>query len=491
MRTRTEGPVRPWQRLTVLLCLLAVQVGAIGASRASADPTIVGQWDPQMVNLGVKGIHSILLPNGTVLLFSYPVYAVGSDARVWDPVTGNITDVSLNWQRDAFCAGHSQLPDGRQFLTGGHVHLGKFGLGVKNNDFFDAATNTWTSGPLLSADRWYPTNVALGDGRTLIFSGDRSGGTVDSYDFYSNTITRLPTSATRRVGLYPKMHLMPSGKIIWDNTLATMLFDPATNTWSALANTNFGSRSEGGTSVLLPGLNKVLIAGGSPTIKGAITATATAEIIDLSAPSPQWRYTTPMNHARVWANAVLLPDGTVLMVGGGTGGSNGGRYSNAVRTAELFDPVNETWTDVAAQVAPRIYHSTAVLLPDGRVLTAGQDSASSYQFQGEIYSPPYLFKGPRPTITSAPSSFGYGQAFTISSPDASAIGRVALIRPGSVTHSVDFDQRYVDLSFTAAGGDTLNVTSPPDSNQAPPGYYMLFIVDSSGVPSVASWVHIA
>lgn len=488
MRTGAKRRIRPWRRIAVVLSLLAVQMGVVTATPAGADPAVTGQWGAAF-DLGVIGIHSMLLPNGKVLLFSYPVSAVGSDARVWDPTDGSLVDVSITWQHDVFCAGHSLLPDGRVFTTGGHVHLAAFGLGIKNTDFFDSASNTWSSGPLLSQERWYPTNVTLGDGRVLIFSGDitvRSpAATVDSYDPATNTMTQLPSSATKYLGLYPKMHLLPDGKILWDNTTNTMLFDPATNTWSSLAATLFGSRGETGNSVLLPGLNKVLIMGGSPRNNG--TATNTAEIIDFSSPTPQWRYTASMTYARNWANAVLLPDGTVLVVGG----AGRSLRKNAVKTPELFDPVTETWTPLATEALSRMYHSTAILLPDGRVLAAGSDNNKN-QLKGEIFSPPYLFKGPRPTITTAPSDLGYGsQAFAVSTPDAASISRVALIRPGSVTHAVDFEQRYVDLAFSVTDGNTLSVTGPANGNQAPPGYYMLFIVNSSGVPSVASWVHVA
>jgi hypothetical protein len=123
------------------------------------------------------------------------------------------------------------------------------------------------------------------------------------------------------------------------------------------------------------------------------------------------------------------------------------------------------------------------------VLSAGQ-SQGKYQTTGEIFSPPYLFAGARPTISSAPATLGYGQGFTISTPDAASISRVALVKAGAVTHSNNFDQRYVDCTFSASGGG-LSATSPPDSNHAPPGWYMLFLVNSSGVPSVASWVQVS
>jgi hypothetical protein len=190
-----------------------------------------------------------------------------------------------------------------------------------------------------------------------------------------------------------------------------------------------------------------------------------------------------MHYARGWANTVILADGSLLVVGGGQSGS----YGSPIFTAEWYDPVSATWADMAAQTAPRMYHSTALLLPDGRVLSAGQ-SQGSYQKTGEIFSLPYLFAGARPTISSAPSSLGYNQQFTISTPNFASIARVALVRPGAVTHSVNFDQRYVDLTYRSNGSSGLTATSPPDSNHAPPGWYMLFILNSSGVPSVASWV---
>ena len=143
---------------------------------------------------------------------------------------------------------------------------------------------------------------------------------------------------------------------------------------------------------------------------------------------------------------------------------------------------------MAAQTAPRMYHSTALLLPDGRVLSAGQ-SSGKYENTGEVFSPPYLFKGARPRISKAPGTLSYGQAFTVTTPQAASISHVALVKAAAVTHSNNFDQRYVDCTFTSSGG-TLRVTSPPNANHAPPGWYMLFLVNSTGVPSVASWVQV-
>lgn len=479
-------PLLGWTAATIIAVLGGSGLVAGASATSLSDPALVGSWSAPF-SVGVKGIHSSVLPNGKVLLFSYPVTSLGSDASVWDPVTGVSTDVSLNWARDIFCSGHSLLADGRLFITGGHVHSAAYGLGVRNTDFFDPATNTFGQGPLLSEERWYPTNVELANGHVLIFGGYVNTKTpapapdVDSYDPALNTITRLPSTATKVLGNYPRLHLLWNGKIPWTNVKRTQIFDPTNNTWSASASMNAGGRGQSDDSVLLPGLKKVLEFGGA--VNGV--ATATAEVVDFSAPTPQWQYTGSMNSARVWANAVLLPDGNVLAVGGGSGGS----YTNPVYQSELYNPATGTWSVMASQQAPRIYHSTAVLLPDGRVLSAGMDNGS-YQTTAELYSPPYLFRGPRPTIASAPQAVGYGQPFSISTPDASSITRVALVRPSSVTHSISADQRYVDLSFQHIDDNTLSVTSPANGNEAPPGPYMLFILTSTGVPSVASWMNV-
>jgi hypothetical protein len=170
----------------------------------------------------------------------------------------------------------------------------------------------------------------------------------------------------------------------------------------------------------------------------------------------------------------------VLVVGGGGGG---GQYTNPVLAPELYDPKTGQWTVMASQAIQRTYHSTAVLLPDGRVLSSGSDNGASTEHTYEIFSPPYLFNGARPVIQAAPASIGYGSSFTITTADASTITRVALIRPSATTHADNMDQRYVDLTFTTGSG-TIQATAPANGNLAPPGYYMLVIVNANGVPSV-------
>jgi len=200
-----------------------------------------------------------------------------------------------------------------------------------------------------------------------------------------------------------------------------------------------------------------------------------------------------MAFPRAYHNLTLLPDGQVLVTGGGDTTDAVG-LDGAIGPAELWSPVTKSWTTLAAMQTPRLYHSIALLLPDGRVLVGGGGrfngpAAATDQTSIEIFSPPYLFKGARPVITTAPATTSYGATMMVPTPDAARIESVALVKPGSVTHSFNADQRYVPLSFTASG-TALTVHAPANANLAPPGYYMLFIVDTNGIPSVAKFVRI-
>lgn len=467
----------------------------VPAAPAQADP-VVGRWAAPF-SMGGIAIHASLMRNGDVLFFEYVEGPQGTDltsrVRTWNHQTGQLFDANTGYPRDLFCVANSMLADGRVLTTGGHDPLAydyqtgqRQPVGVKETDVYDPSTRRWTAGPVMQQARWYPTNVLLPDQRTLIFGGQARVGslstTVESYDALTNTLTTLPATANKIVGIYPRMHLMPNGKILKVGTAAfSAYFDPLTSRWQNVAPMLFGQRQYGG-SVLLPGANRVLTFGGRAG--PAQSATNTAEILDTSMANPRWQYTTPMSFPRVLANGVVLPDGKVLVIGGGATFP----YTGPVKTPELYDPVTETWTSMAPQQAGRMYHGTSLLLPDGRVLSAGQNSGP-YSTMGEIFSPPYLFKGARPTITTAPSQVGYGQPLAISSPEAASISTVALIRSGSVTHQIDTDQRYISLNFTRSG-TTITTTSPANGALAPPGYYMLFVVNSQGVPSVASWVQV-
>jgi len=479
--------------VTAILLLAVTPAFARGWANVQ-PPSAVGQWSAP-INIGIVGIHAALLRSGKVLMWYYPaVSGANSPAVVFDPNTNTATRNDITSASDFFCSGSTILPDGKVMIIGGLNGIPPSpDYGIAAVEFYDPVTSKWSAGTPMTYARWYPTALAMPDATIYAISGTDATGTnlvlpVEVYRPGSGVWQTMPTKANipPTSQTYPRMSVLTNGKLLMSGTGAfTRLFDPVAKTWSTLGTMNYGSRVYGGV-VLLPGLQKILTAGGHATVSGP--ATNTAEILDLTKPTPAWAYTGSMTFPRYNLGLTLLADGTVLAVGG----NQVSKYSKPVEAAELYNPATGTWTVMASQVARRGYHSTSLLLPDGRVLSAGSDDfvAPDMSQTVEIYSPPYLFQGARPTITSAPTSLKYNAAFTITTADAATITRVALIRPGSVTHADDFDQRYVDLAFTTGVG-VVNATAPLSGNYAPPGYYMLVIVNSSGVPSVMPFLRLS
>ncbi len=449
------------------------------------DPALVGWWQEPIL-WEVIAIHAAVMHTGEVLHYSYPGEEPGSVARLWDPTTERFTDVGMN--ADLFCSGHSLLGDGSLYVTGGTGYECEQ-QGLRLTHQYDPVARTWTHIGNMSVGRYYPTNVTLGDGRVLIMSGtDETCELTGVMEIFTpGEGLAIVANGERTVEFYPRLHLLSSGLVAHVGIdQETWTFDPAGGGWEFVGFSNFGVRKQG-TSVLLPDrTDQIMIIGGRDNDAG-LGLTDTCEIIDFSEPKPEYHYTAPLNEARGHADAIILPDATVLLVGGG----RQGLYNLPVLTPELFDPETEQWQVLAPNVHSRMYHATTVLLPDGRVLAAGQDDGDS-MFFGEVYSPPYLFKGERPKIDAAPQRVGYGAPFAIATASsAKAIESVALIAPSTVTHSVNNHQRYVGLDFVATNDSQLVATGPEDGNHAPPGYYMLFIVDDQGIPSVAEFVLVA
>ena len=292
------------------------------------------------------------------------------------------------------------------------------------------------------------------------------------------------------------MHLLPNGTVFYSGwSTQSRTFNPATNTWSGvIATTNYGGSRTYGSSVLLPltpanGYKPrvMIFGGGNPS-------TATTEIIDLSAATPAWVFGPSMSQPRIEMDATLLPNGKVLAVGGSLNDEDTGTAS---LQADLYDSVTNTMGSAGSNAVPRLYHSVSLLLPDATVwIAGGNPQRGSFEPSVEIYTPPYLFKpdgtpATRPTLTSvSPTVIGYGTAFQVTTPDAANIASVVLMKNGAVTHAFDMDQRMVGLTFSAGSG-VLNVTGPPNGNTAPPGYYMLFLINTAGAPSVAQFVRVS
>ena len=481
------------QRERVVGTPLGSQYSGAAHAAVKTSPQNMGSWTaPQ--SLGLVGIHAALLyGTGNVLFWTVGNNNTGSRAVIWNPTTGTVQANNFPDSYDIFCAGESLLPNGQVLVTGGvDGKVGKNGkledAGIPQATLFNPSTSTWSQAANMNYARWYPTNLELQDGTTLVASGDDANVQLvlpmEEYNYQTNTWTLLPTSADIEASdfTYPRMVLLTNGNVfLGGQSATTMMFNPTTNQWSTVGTLQYGVRRYGGM-VLLPGLNKVLHAGGNQTDQSG-PATNTVEEIDFSQPKPAWQYVASMHYPRQNENLVLMPDGTVLAVGGGEGW---GAYSNPVYQPEIYNPANNTWTLMNSQQVQRTYHSTALLVPDGRVVSAGSDWGTMEQTY-EVFSPPYLFKGTRPSITSAPSSLTYGQNFTITTPNAASIIRVALIKVASTTHATRFDERFVDLKFSIGSGQ-ITATAPPSGAYAPPGYYMLDILNSNGVPAVMPFV---
>jgi hypothetical protein len=404
--------------------------------------------------------------------------------QVWDPATGHFTEIPSSTM--VFCSGHGFLPDGRLLVAGGHLDDER---GLPDANIFDALAGTWTPVEPMRRGRWYPTSTTLANGEILTLAGtDENGEEVSLPEVWTGSSWRPLDGARRVLPYYPRTFVAPNGLVFYAGELReTAYLDPAgAGSWMPVASSNYGRRDYGSAVMYQPG--KVMIVGGSDPPNGR--PTSSAELIDLNQASPSWRYTAPMAHARRQFNTTLLPNGWVLVTGG-TSSSGFSDPAGAVHVAEVWSPETESWRRLASGQITRVYHSTTILLPDGRILHAGSGDGSGVirELSAEIFSPPYLFHGPRPVITGIPTAVGYGQEFSLASPDAGQVVRVTLVRLGSVTHAFDQSQRFLELTFRKTAGG-ITVTGPGSNTLAPPGPYLIFVLNGNGAPSHGSIVRV-
>ncbi|HZF92010.1 galactose oxidase-like domain-containing protein [Streptomyces sp.] len=491
----------------------------------TAEQCANGRWDVLPAQNPVRSMHSVVLHNGRVLLIA----GSGNDpekfeagtftSAVYDPANGTYKIIPT--PKDMFCAGHVQLQDGRVLVMSGNKGYpsadGKIGYqGYKDSYVFDPGTETYTKTNDMNDGHWYPSATILGNGDVLSFGGlkEDSTGSVTA-DRWSQAEQRwLPTWQVKQTwsywGLYPSMILMQDGRLFYSGShvfgnnipgTGAAIYDYDANTITQVPGLQKKDERDQSASVLLPPAQeqRVLTIGGG-NIDSNPDANRLTDVIDLKQPNPQYVAGPPLpqgtvdfgngkvaqtgDQGKMYASAVLLPDGKVLE----TGGALHNRADPVFETS-LYDPPTNTFDPVAVDPEARGYHSSAFLLPDGRVMATGDNPGNgSWNHNVSVYTPPYLFKGPRPTITSVIDTewtYGDTQRITVDRP----IAKAELIRPAAVTHSSDPNQRFVDLPLSVDGDNVdLNVTSNP--NLAPPGWYMLFAVDANGVPSVAKWVHL-
>ncbi|MEP7065555.1 MAG: galactose oxidase-like domain-containing protein [Gemmatimonadota bacterium] len=475
-----------------VVSMSAVQNVVVSFDRTSpvAD---AGEWSAPMTWPAIA-IHSHLLPDGRVLTWGRSDHV----PVLWTP--GTNTFASITKPADLFCSGHSFLADGRLLSAGGHSGIDN--KGILASTIFDFATNTWVTGPSMQNGRWYPSNTTLATGEVLTLSG---GDTAQKTNLIPEVYQpgqpggswRVLSTASLYLPYFPMAFVTPTGTVfVAGPSQTTYYLDPTgTGHWSSGPSSLYGNRDYG--SALMYEAGKILmVGGGGPT--------ASAEKIDLNPGSAlTWSSAGSMAVARRQSNATLLADGKVLV----TGGTNAPGFNNPptvsdVLAAELWDPATGGWKTLARMTHNRLYHSTALLLPDGRVLSAGsgQPSATGLtdDYTAEIFSPPYLFNADgtpatRPTIGGAPTpvtAVTYGQSFDVQTPAPTSVSKVMIISLGSVTHSTNMNQHGMHLTFTVNGTSAITVASPTSAALAPPGHYLLFIIDNRGVPSVARTVRI-
>jgi len=430
-------------------------------------------------------------------------------AAVWDPNGTNESSITVqNLTYDVFCSGTAALFDGRSLIVGGTSDYSF--TGENRASIFNPATSRYVQSQNMVDGRWYATATAIADGRIMAMSGlTQTGGTSRTIEIYdlqrAGAGWNPPTSVPFSPPLYPRLALLPGGRVFYTghgsgtSSANAWIFDPATGGWTQSATINV-NRSYG-SSVLLPLLPPSYV----PRVMnfgGASPATSSTDIIDLSVPTPSYAAGPNMSTGRIQMNAVILPNGKVLAEGGSV---NNEAPNTPGKTADLYDPVSNTMGSAGTAAYSRLYHSTALLSPDATVVSTGSNPGNrgSYEPAIEIYTPSYLYDANdhlittnRPQITALSFSgpIHYGMPFSVSYVSASPISSVVLVRPGSATHASDMEQRLIGLcgatSPCTASNNTLSLTTPPDGSIAPPGYYMLFLLDNAGVPSKASFIQL-
>ena len=508
--------------------------------RLAQEPATSGQWS-ELIQLGNVAIHAHLLPTGKVLYWGrreHPGDLTFSSLNEWkcfpflfDPAT-RLSVAAAQPESPAgepislFCSSHTFLPDGRLLVTGGHIYDSQ---GINRSVIYNPFADRWTPGPDMAKGRWYPTVVTLADGSVLVCSGSyadpapvappgkpANGTPTNNLPEHGIPSSWTPTSqswtplqdfnlATKQdLTLFPRIHLAPDGRLFMAGTTDQCFFFDASvpsGAWLPAPHRQGGPR-EYAPSVIYD-VGKILYIGGGNN-SGTLAPTDAVEMIDLTAAETKWTPTQSMHFPRRQHNATVLPDGTVLVTGGTRGpGFNDVSPGMPVHTAELWDPASESWTLLADESVDRCYHSTAVLLPDATVLSAGggeyqptasltPNDPSETHTDAQIFSPPYLFRGPRPKILGGDRQVAYGQVFEVAyeAPPDGKVARASLVRLSSVTHSFNTNQRinFLDCEFLRDG--VVNLTAPPNANVCPPGHYLLFLLSDRGVPSVAIFVQI-
>ena len=424
--------------------------------------------------------------------FIYDIWTPEASAAAGHNTLANTT------QTDLFCSLQVNRPDtGDMLIFGGDNWDADNNITTNfgNADINELDVETGQLNPIagMNRPRWYGTSTVMPDGSIFVMGG---GGGEDHPELWTaengaQLLEHLDTSAIN--WWYPRNFLLPDGRIFGVDVEGHMYFIAADLSDITMAGQLGQDRWGYGTTAVMFEPGRILHFGGETT---------SAVIIDVNGPVPVVTPAAPTTQAREWVNSTLLPDGRVIATGGASyyrlGQIDGRPLAdyNITNEIEIWDPATGQWSVESSGIKARLYHSTALLLPDGRVLVAGGGAPGPvFQTNAEIFSPDYLFSaqgGPvaRPEITAvSDNDLALGQTFNINVGGGIDIGRVTVLKAGTVTHSVNMEQRISDLTFTENGG-TLTATLPASGTELTPGYYLLTVLTTAGVPSESVMVRV-
>ena len=496
---------------------------------------IRGSWEPVMP-WPVKAIHSSLLPSGHILS-----HASGDETSIanddWEngqPPTYNMTKVDLadintwshewvnNNTQEMYCSAHTLLPDGRVFEFGGHDGNGGVIDNIYGKDqasIFDFDTKTWEPQQSMSQARWYPTAVTLGNGEVMAIGGIHGTAAEEANIFKPEIFNgsewrtlnnvdysgRLLANDAIFQHTYPYVHLVSDGRVFWSGWDKEMAYIDLTGNgqWGQIHTREDIFRNW--AAPIMYRQDKIMLIGGiAPHVDGNPNqmnafgyATNTVQLIDLTGDTPDSRRTNSMIYTRADADGTLLANGEVF-INGGNAYHLLGDNPTKIFVPEIWNPNTEEWRLAAQADKPRGYHSSSLLLPDGRVWTAGGECGDDCTdgMTAQVYNPPYLFKqdgsgefATRPVLESVDEQISYAKPFSATVSSNNGVSKVNLIRLGSTTHHFNFEQRFIELDYQK-DGDSLTLQAPAHGNLAPPGFYMLFVLDDNGVPAIAKNVQI-
>ncbi|MEM9480675.1 MAG: PA14 domain-containing protein, partial [Verrucomicrobiota bacterium] len=463
-----------------------------------------GTWGP-VLTWPHTPVSIATLPNGKLLTYSgqepehWPGTKTQTHWALWDPTTGQF-DNNLYTQHEMFCAHLVMRSDGIVQTIGGRYT-------VVHSSVFDWRTNRWSRADDMNDRRWYTTSVALPDGDVATFGGQGGPNSAERFDHDANQWNRLtginwqPVSGAAGFSSqnWPFLMVAPDGRLFHFGPTDTMHWVSADGNGSRTsAGLNVpGSHYPKDGCVIMYDSGKYLVVGGA-AVSNNNDATRACYTVDLNTTPPTLQNTPQMAFARSHHNLVALPSGEVLVIGGNTSGD---RFSDAgtVLRAELWDPNTRNWRQLSDMSVPRNYHSTAALLPDGRVFSGGGGYASgnpnhpATHTDAQLYTPPQLFNSNgtlanRPSITSAPEAVTLGSVFEVNA--TANLNRFSMIRMIATTHGNTSDQRFLSIPFNEVSNGNYQLVTNPKSAVMLPGYWMLFGVNANGVYSEAKIIHV-